>query len=100
MANIKDFKWDVVALPKGKIARQPQRRKLLCHLGSQEPRGRLGICQVLAGPDSMGVGLLLDLQQMTPALTDYQKVRPLHKPAKLQITSRRSWRARKLVLQL
>ncbi len=86
MANIKDFKWDVVALPKGKIlANRSDGSCFAISAQSKNPEVAWEFVKFLAGPDSMGVGLLLDLQQMTPALTDYQKSDRFLKPANLQI---------------
>ncbi len=40
---------------------------------SKNPEEAWKFVKFLAGPDSMGVNMLLDLQQMVPALAEYQK---------------------------
>ncbi len=82
--TIKDFKWDIVPLPKGKA--QVNRADGSCFAitaQSKNPEEAWKFIKFLSGPDSMGVGLLLDLQQMTPALIDYQKSDRFLKPDKL-----------------
>ena len=82
--TIKDFKWDIAPLPKGKV--QVNRADGSCFAvtaQSKNPEEALKFIKFLSGPDSMGVGLLLDLQQMTPALVDYQKSDRFLKPANL-----------------
>jgi multiple sugar transport system substrate-binding protein len=84
MANIKDFKWDVVALPKGKVlANRMDGSCFAITAQSKNPEVAWEFVKFLAGPNSLGVGLLLDLQQMTPALSDFQKSDRFLKPANL-----------------
>ncbi|MCG2769886.1 MAG: extracellular solute-binding protein [Anaerolineae bacterium] len=74
MANITDFDWDVAALPQGKVA--ANRCDGSCFAvtaGSKHPEEAWEFIKFLSGPGSLGVKLLLDLQQMTPALVEYQQ---------------------------
>jgi ABC-type glycerol-3-phosphate transport system substrate-binding protein len=50
---------------------------------SKNPEEAWRFVRFLAGPDSLGVNMLLDLQQMVPALTDYQKSDRFLKPVAL-----------------
>lgn len=73
MANIKDFKWDVASLPMGKVAANRCDGSCFAVTAqSKNPEEAWEFVKFLAGEGSMGVELLLDLQQMVPALTDYQ----------------------------
>jgi len=83
--TIKDFKWDIAPLPKGKF--QVNRADGSCFAitaQSKNPEEAWKFVRFLAGPDSLGVNTLLDLQQMVPALTDYQKSDRFLKPTNLQ----------------
>lgn len=96
MANIKDFKWDVAVLPKGKIlANRSDGSCFGITAQSKNPEAAWEFVKFLAGPNSMGVGLLLDLQQMTPALTDYQKSDRFLKPANLANVNKNAFLAGK-----
>ncbi|MBI5302853.1 MAG: sugar ABC transporter substrate-binding protein [Chloroflexi bacterium] len=87
--TIKDFKWDLAPLPKGKV--QANRSDGSCFgisAQSKNPEAAWEFIKFLAGPDSMGVGLLLDLQQMTPSLVDFQNSDRFLKPASLTINKK------------
>ena len=82
--TIKDFKWDIAPLPMGKV--QVNRADGSCFAitaQSKNPEEAWKFVKYLAGPDSMGVNMLLDLQQMVPALVEYQKSDRFLKPANL-----------------
>ena len=82
--TVKDFKWDIAPLPMGKA--QVNRADGSCFAitaQSKVPEEAWRFVKFLAGPDSMGVNMLLDLQQMVPALTDYQKSDRFLKPVAL-----------------
>ncbi len=82
--TIKDFKWDIAPLPMGKM--QVNRADGSCFAitaQSKNAEEAWKFVKFLAGPDSMGVNMLLDLQQMVPALVEYQKSDRFLKPANL-----------------
>lgn len=82
--TIKDFKWDIAPLPVGKFpVNRADGSCFAITAQSKNPEEAWKFVRYLAGPESMGVNMLLDLQQMVPALVDYQKSDRFLKPAKL-----------------
>jgi multiple sugar transport system substrate-binding protein len=84
MANIKDFTWDIAPLPRGVIsANRADGSAFAITAQSKHPRESWEFVKFLAGPGSYGVNLLLDLQQMTPALLEFQQSDKFLKPESL-----------------
>lgn len=82
--TIKDFKWDIASLPIGKFpVNRADGSCFAITAQSKNPEEAWKFVRYLAGPDSMGVNILLDLQQMVPALVEYQKSDRFLKPEKL-----------------
>ncbi len=84
MANVKDFEWDIAALPRGKIAaNRSDGSSFAITANSKHPEEAWQFVRFLAGPGSTGVERLLELQQMTPALKEFQQSDVFLKPEAL-----------------
>lgn len=82
---VEGLNFDYVALPIGKFGQAVNRADGSCFAisaDSKNPDQAWELVKFLAGPGAEGVNLLLDLQQMTPALTEFQQdARFLHPEA-------------------
>ncbi len=70
-----EINFDVVALPIGETGEQVNRADGSCFAisaSTENPDEAWELVKFLAGPDSQGVNLLLDLNVMTPALVSFQ----------------------------
>lgn len=84
MENISDFEWDVAPLPMGEqAANRADGSAFAVSAQTQHPEEAWEFVKFLAGPGSYGVGLLLDLQQMTPVLAEFRQSDAFLKPEKL-----------------
>lgn len=69
------FDFDMAALPLGESGKAVNRADGSCFAISadtEHPEAAWELVKFLAGPGSLGVNMLLDLQQMTPALTEFK----------------------------
>ena len=83
MSKIKNFKWDLAPLPVGKVsANRSDGSGFAISAKSQHPKEAWKFIQYLAGPGSPGVGILMDTQQVAPALLELQNSDQFLKPAK------------------
>ncbi|NLG85062.1 MAG: sugar ABC transporter substrate-binding protein [Firmicutes bacterium] len=68
------FRWDVAPLPHGPYkANRADGSCFAIGKNTKHPKEAWEFVKYLAGPDSPGVKKLLELQQMVPAITKYQK---------------------------
>lgn len=82
LKNATDIQWDVAALPHGQLAvNRMDGSGYAIATQSKHPKEAWEFLKFLAGPDAEGAGMFVDLQQMTPALTDLQHSDRFLKPA-------------------
>lgn len=91
-----EFKFDFAPLPVGKIA--ANRADGSCFAiaaSSKHPKEAWEFVKFLAGPGSLGVEKLLELQQMVPAITEYQSSEVFLNPPGLEGTNTKAFLAGK-----
>lgn len=91
-----DFPFDFAPLPMGKFA--VNRADGSCFAVSAtaaHPHEAWEFVKFLAGPNSLGIKLLLELQQMTPAILDYQQDEVFLNPEQLPNTNKAAFLAGK-----
>jgi multiple sugar transport system substrate-binding protein len=97
MANA-DFQFDFAPLPIGDFGQSVNRADGSCFAisrASRNPDQAWEFVKYLAGPGSPGVDLLLDLQQMTPALIEYQTDERFLHPESLEDSNKEAFLAGK-----
>ncbi len=91
-----EFTFDFAPLPQGKIvANRADGSCFAVSSTSEHPEAAWEFVKFLAGPDSLGVQLLLDLQQMTPVVTDFQQSEAFLNPERLQGANKEAFLAGK-----
>ena len=91
-----DFAWDFAPLPQEKIA--ANRADGSCFAvaaGSEHPDEAWEFVKFLAGPGSLGVEKLLELQQMVPAITEFQSSEAFLNPPELEGANKEAFLAGK-----
>ena len=84
-----DFAFDFAPLPIGKVAaNRADGSCFAISAASAHPQAAWEFVQFLSGPNALGIRLLLELQQMTPAIIDYQQDDVFLQPEQLLNTNK------------
>ncbi len=91
-----DFKFDFAPIPMGKIAaNRADGSCFAISANSKNPEAAWEFVKFLAGPGSIGVQKLLELQQMVPAIVEYQSSKAFLNPPGLEGTNKGAFLAGK-----
>jgi len=91
-----DFKFDFAPIPKGKIAaNRADGSCFAISASSKHPEAAWEFVKFLAGPGSIGVEKLLELQQMVPAIVEYQSSGAFLNPPQLEGANKKAFLAGK-----
>ncbi|MBV7337857.1 sugar ABC transporter substrate-binding protein [Chloroflexi bacterium TSY] len=91
-----EFAFDFAPLPVGKIAaNRADGSCFAVSASSEHPDEAWEFVKFLAGPDSLGVSLLLDLQQMTPVVLEFQDSEAFLNPEGLEGSNKEAFLAGK-----